>query len=43
MSLDAEIAVVAVRRIGRGVAALPVYDSKSLDAALEAVTQGADR
>ena len=43
MSLDAEIAVVAVRRIGRGVAALSVYDPKSLDAAPEAVMRGAER
>ena len=45
MSLDAEIAVVtgASRGIDRGVAASPVHDPKSLDAAPEAVTQGADR
>ena len=43
MSLDAEIAVVTVRRIDRGAAALPVHDPRPLDAAPEAVTQGADR
>ena len=44
MSLDAEIAAVTtVRRIDRGLAALPAHDPKSLDAAPEAVTKGADR
>ena len=43
MSPGEEIAAVTVRRIDRGAAALPVHDPKSLDAALEAVTQGADR
>ena len=43
MSPGEEVAVATVRRIDRDVAALPVHDPKSLDAALEAVTQGADR
>ena len=43
MSPGEEIAAVTVRRIGRDATALPVHDPKSLDAAPEAVTQGADR
>ena len=43
MSPDAKISGAPVRRIDRGVEALPVSDPKSLDAAPEAVTQGAGR